>query len=1023
MRFSKLSSIFLTTVICFSSLAQESLLHIDGNNDFRRGMELMEKEKYSTAQQFFKSAFEQYQDENSELRSRSQYYIAYCAVRMFNEDSEYLTLKFIGDNPDDPLVNEAYFNLAGYFYARKKWKQSIDYYKLTDTEKLTPDQWSEYYFKLGYAYFSKKEFDKAKPAFYHIKDLDTKYTSPALYYYSHIHYDEENYQTALNGFLRLTKDKTFGPVAPYYIVQIYYEQGRYLEITEYAPGIVENVTNKRLPEVTRITAEAFARLGRYEESLPYYKTFLDSAASVTKEDKYEAGYAYYKAGQYDDAISILGDISSTDSELGQNAAYYLADCYLKTSDKQNAKLAFQSAAAMSYDPAIEQDALFNFAMISYELGTDPFNDAIRAFQEFIDKYPESKRIDEAYRFLIQAFLNARNYGLALASLEKSELKTGELKQAYQKIAFFRGIELFNNLDYPASIVHFDKSLKQGDSDQLLRARALYWKGEAHYRLGNYTEAVKSYAQFRNASAAYTLAEYDLIDYNIGYAYFHNKSYGNAIESFRRFAGAATPDQKREAGDALNRTGDCFYAKTDYYSAADFYGRAIDNGTANVEYAMLQKGICQGLINKDIQKIKTLQDLAADYPQSDYADDALFEMAQSYVKLQNTERAIEKLKFITTDHSASVYTPSAYVQLALLYYNANNNELALKYYKDVVRLYPGTQAAKDALFGMKNIYVDQNRVDEYFAYINNLGQDAPVISADEQDSLSYISAEKIYMSGNCNIALESFHKYITAFPNGAYLLMANFYSGDCYYNAKDFEKALVSFNYVLSQPQSRFTEQALLGAARIEMRNKNFPGAREKYTELLEKYPNPANSKEAKIAIMRASFGQRDYPMALKAAREVSSLSKISPEIKREATYIAAKSLQETGRDALAIEEYKKIADEVMSIEGAEAKYQLAVLYFQRKEFASAEKEILEFSEKTTPHEYWIARSFILWADIFVEKKEYFQAIQTLQSIIDYYEISDDGILELAKARKTEIVQIQEANEQPVASEDVEINID
>lgn len=1023
MRF-KISIIVTLVLILYNpGSAQESLYNVDENSDYRRALDLMQKEKYNTAQKFFQSAYLRYKDQNTELRMLSQYYIAYCAVRLFNEDAEYQTLKFIGENPDEPLVNQAYFNLAGYFYSRKKWGKAVNYYLLTDTEKLTRDQWSEYYFKLGYAYFSQKDINQAKTAFYHIIDLDTKYTSPALYYYSHIHYDEENYQTALNGFLRLTKDKTFGPVAPYYIVQIYYKQGRYKEITEYAPDIIDNVTHKRLPEVNRITANAYAQLGQYSESLHYYKTFLDSASVVSKEDKYEAGYAFYKAEQYGEAINILGEISSTDSELGQNAAYYLADCYLKTGDRTNARLAFQSASGMNYDPAIQQDALFNYAMISYELGNDPFNEAIRAFQEFIDKYPESKRIDEAYRFLIQAYLNARNYGLALASLEKSDLRTDELKQAYQKIAFFRGVELFNNLDYPSSITLFEKSLTYGSFDQLLRARALFWKGEALYRIEKYPESINSYTSFKNAPAAYTLPEYDLIDYNIGYAYFHQKDFRKAIESFRKFADAASEEQNREKGDALNRIGDCYYALTDYYSATDFYGRSIANNSGDVEYAMLQKGICQGLTNKDIQKIKTLQDLVSGYPQSDYSDDALFEMAQSYVKLQNTERAIEKLRLITTDYAHSVYTAQAYVQIGLLYYNANNNEQALKFYKDAVRLYPGSPAAKDALFGMKNIYVDQNRVDEYFAYVNNLGQDAPVISAGEQDSLSYISAEKIYMAGDCEVAVRSFDKYILSYPEGAYLLKAHFYKGECHYQAKEFDKALEDFNFVISQPKNLFTEQALLGAARIEMKNKNYPIAKEKYSNILQNYANPSNIKEAKIAIMRADYNQKDYSNALKSAREVSSISKIGPEVEREAIFIAAKSLQNTGRDVLAIEEYKKIADEVMSAEGAEAKYQLAELYYNRKEIAAAEKEILEFSEKTTPHEYWIARSFILWADIFVAKKEYFQAIQTLQSIIDYYENNDDGVLELAKARKSEIVKIQEANEQPVAREDVEINID
>ena len=134
----------------------------------------------------------------------------------------------------------------GYFYARKKWSDAINYYKKTDPDKLEKEQWGEYYFKQGYAYFSKDDFEQAKTSFYVIKDVDTKYTAPALYYYSHIHYEQGNYQTALDGFLKLTSDKTFGPIAPYYIVQIYFKQERYKEIVDFAPGMISKVTEKRL---------------------------------------------------------------------------------------------------------------------------------------------------------------------------------------------------------------------------------------------------------------------------------------------------------------------------------------------------------------------------------------------------------------------------------------------------------------------------------------------------------------------------------------------------------------------------------------------------------------------------------------------------------------------------------------------------------------------------------------------------------------------------------------------------------
>ena len=1023
MRLKFFLTILFLLLIILQSNAQQSYLHIQEDNDFRKGIELLEKEKYNTAQKFFEQSLARYQNTSTEIRTLSQYYIAYCAVRLFNEDSEYLTQEFVNDNPESPLINEAYFNLAGYFYARKKWKNAIEYYDISDPEKLTKDQWSEYYFKLGYAYYMVKDSEKAKPILYRIKDIDTKYTAPALYYYSHIHYEEENYQTALNGFLRLTKDKTFGAIAPYYIIQIYYKQERYKEIIDFAPGMIDKVTDKRLAEVARITAEAYAQLGKYEESLPYFQTFLDSASFVTKEDKYQAGYAFYKAGEHDKAIELFRSISSDNSKLGQNAAYYLADCYIRKDDKQNARLAFQSAARMDYDPFIQQDALFNYALITYELSTDPWNEAIRAFEDFIKLFPESKRIDEAYRFLVQSYLNARNYKLALESLEKADLSSDEMKEAYQKIAFYRGIEQFNNLEYSQALQQFDKSLKFGNLNELLKAKAFFWKAETYYRMKLYQEAIQSYNDFRNSPVAFNTEELDRLDYNLGYAYFQLSDFSKAIDPFRTFVSNASSDLMNEKGDALNRIGDCFFAQANYNSASDYYNRAAQIDGADVDYAILQKGICEGLADKDIQKIKTLQALTSNYPGSNFKDDAYFEIAQSYVKMADTKQAIDNLEKLVDNYPNSELAPASYVQLGLLFYNSDNNTAAIKYYKATINKFPGSEAAKDALVGLKNIYIDLNKVDEYFAFVNGMGDLAPVISSTEQDSLSYISAEKVYMTGNCKEAAGAFEKYTIQYPTGKYLVNAHYYKGDCNYQSKQFDEALSSFDYVIQQSDNMFTEQALLGCARIQLDKKEYKKAIELYSRLEENFPTPANKKEAFVAMMRSEFKLNNYNNALKDSRQVLTLNKLAPELIREARYVAARSLQETDRIALAIEEYKMISNEVMSIEGAEAKYRLAELYVMKNEYTQAEKEILDFSEKSSPHEYWIARSFILWAEIFSHKGDYFQGIQTLESIIDYYENTDDGILTMAREKKAEIENLQSKNEQPVEPSDVEVNIE
>ena len=138
---------------------------------------------------------------------------------------------------------------------------------------------------------------------------------------------------------------------------------------------------------------------------------------------------------------------------------------------------------------------------------------------------------------------------------------------------------------------------------------------------------------------------------------------------------------------------------------------------------------------------------------------------------------------------------------------------------------------------------------------------------------------------------------------------------------------------------------------------------------------------------------------IELADRVLLTEKLSQDQERETRFAKAKALQANDRPMLALEEYQKVAREVKSTEGAESKFRIAEIYYQRKEIENAEKVIADFADKTTPHQYWMAKSFLLWADIFNEKGDDFQAIQTLQSLIDYYEKTDDGILAEAKAKR------------------------
>jgi tetratricopeptide (TPR) repeat protein len=1002
------ASVFMTLVVLFCLLpgtsnihAQQSISLINGRTPFEKGLELYEKQKFSGARHFFEETIKQTQVDYSLYRSEAQYYIAMCAIQLYNDDAEILLTKYIAENSQSPRINEACYAMAKFEYGKKKYREAVRWFKKVEKNNLSHEDQPEYYFKSGYSFYMNGDTVNARRAFFEIKDIDTKFTSPALYYYSHIAYASKNYETALEGFKRLTDDETFAPIVPYYITQIYYLQENYDQLIQYAPSVLEKSTEKRMPEMARLIGEAYYRKGMYSEAIPYLEKYRDKTTNLTREDKYELGYAYYQVGRIDDAIIWFEKSSMGENIMGQSALYHLGDCFLKKGDKSKARAAFSSASTMDFNKDIKEDALFNYAKLTYELSYSPFNEALRAFYDYLTLYPNTKRTDEVYNYLVTAFLSTRNYKDALTYIQKIRNKDEKIKKAYQRIAFFRGIELFNNVDYTGALAMFDLSLTNGSYDVELKARTLFWRSEALFKTNDITSAEDGFKNFIETSGSYGLEEYKMAHYSLAYCSFNQKKYPEAASWFRKYLSLTSEARTAVVADACNRVGDCFFVAMDYPNAIKYYDKSIQLKLFDADYALFQKGFSQGLLANHEQKIVTMNSLISSFPKSSYVDDALYEIGNSYLKLKNPEKALGYFQKIVTDFPSGAMVSKASVQMALVYYNQNKYQLALETYKKVVSSFPGTTESLNALAGIKNVYVEMNDVDSYFTYVKGLS--TPVsISDSEQDSLTYFAAENVYLSGDCERSKISFAKYIERFPNGNFMINAQYYKGDCNYRNGDLDQALVAFNYVISSPRNIFSEQALLGAARINYNAKRFGDAAQNYKMLEAQAQVRLNVLEARIGQMRAYYSLKDYTQAIDACSRVLASEKVPDYTLREANFITAQSQFAQGNKDQALTLYRKVSSDVKTLEGAESKYHVAEILYGQGQTDKAQAEIFDFIDKTTPYQFWMAKSFILLADIYSRKKDNYQALQTLKSIIDGYELKDDGILDEAKAKKTAI---------------------
>lgn len=996
-RFLRLLVPMILLAMAFSAQAQRPAHYEHPGAGLAHAMELFDKAKYGAALYEFDRIAENTRDAQADQRIEAEFWGALSSVRLFHGDASNRLLAFINAHPENFHVSAMQLELFRHYFEGKRWEDALAWAGKVDETGLGESDRTEFTFKKGYALFMDGQTDKAQVEFTKVKDGTSLFAPPATYYNAHINYVKRNYAAALEGFEKLKDDAGFGRIVPYYIAQIKFLQGHYEALLEYAqPLLADPDGARRTGDINRLAGEAYYRTGQYKEALPYIEKSLQRTG-VERGDRYIAGYTFYKNEQYQKAITQFTQVinNSADS-LAQLSAYHLADCYLKLDQKNYARNAFKKAYDLGNDPKVTEDALFNYAKLAYELSFDPYNEAIIALRDYMAKYPNSARHDEAQEFLLDVYLKTKNYEAALTALDAIKDKDIRLKEAYQKLAFDRGAELYEGRKYADALAFFKKALVY-PVDPKATVQAHYWAGESNYAMGNYEAALAKYDDVRNAGGAYASALFEQAGYSMGYAYFKLKQYGEAATAFRRaIDNASLPKAQRE--DAMARTGDCYYVGKDNAAAITWYDKAIASGAAAKDYAQYQKGVCQGLEKQYDKKIATLKTLLREKPTSQYAADAKFQLGETYLGLEKDADAQEFYQQVVSQHPNSPHVRQSMLQSALIDTRQGRTDKAMEGFKAVVAKYPTMDGSREALAGIESIYSQQGNMAGYESYMKTLSFVDP--ASLDLDEKYFRSAEQLYFAEKCDQAIGAFRDYLAKYPNGAYAINAEFHVADCLYKAKKFAEALPGFEKVATAGTGEFLEPSLVAASEILYKDKRWEGALDYFTQLAQTASLPVNILAGQAGRMRCltELGRTDA--AAEAAKLVLANTDANADLKAEAGLaIGQGAIYANDLDA-AYTRFKGIASGSTNAFGAEAAYQMAYVRYLQKRYKDAEKDVFSLVKKFPSYDHWKAKAFILLGDVYVGLEDLFQAKATLQSVIDHCEEPD--LVEQAAARLANI---------------------
>lgn len=978
----------ISVLLCFLLIslylnAQQSATYTSDLVDYQKALTLYNSKQYQAAQSLFEGI--KADAPNETLESDCAYYIANCAIRLNQQNADDLVEEFVDQYPTSTKRNTAFLDVANYYFTNGKYAYAQKWYDKVDTNSMARSEREKFNFNYGYTLYSTG--DKAGANKYLNRVVTSKtYGSQAKYYIGFMAYEGDDYDKANEYFDQVSDEDKYKEKLSYYQADLNFKLGKFEKAITLATDKLGNSSPQETSELNKIIGESHFNLEHYAEAIPYLKAYNGRRGKWNNVDYYQLGYAYYKQNDFENAISEFNKIIGGDNAVAQNAYYHLGESYINLDKKQEGLNAFRNASQMDYDLKIQEDAWLNYAKISYEIG-NPYQSVPQVLTGYLDRYPESSYTSEIEILLIDSYITSKNYKEAIKLLEGKN--SFEHRLAYQKVAFYRGVEVYNEGDYNAAEDLFDKSIKEA-KDPVFTTRATFWKAETDYHLNNFDNALKGFQQFLQQQESSSVTEITNIDYNIAYTYFKLKNYNQATDYFQKFIQNNTEDDLRR-NDAYLRLGDGYFVSSEYSKAISAYDKAMSINAIESDYAAFQKHMSYGYVGQSNKKSEGLEEFILKYPNSSLRDDAMYELANSYVKSNEIDRAMQLYDQLLSEHSNSVFISKALLRQGLSYYNTNDNERALTKFKKVARDFPSSEEANQAVSTARLIYIDLGRVDEYAAWVKTL--EYIDVTDSELDNTAYLAAEKQYLDNNTDGAIRQFNKYLNEFPNGMHALKSHFYVGELYSKKDLHEKAQPHYEYVVAKQKGEFTEQSIVKLSEIYLNKSNWSQAITLLKRLENEADYPQNITYSQSNLMNAYYQEQDYSEAVRYAEKVLEDSKIDNKVKSDAHIIIARSAIKTGDEAKAKMAYAQVEKVATGALAAEALYYNA--YFKNKEskYELSNSTVQKLARDFSSYKYYSAKGLIVMAKNYDALGDAFQATYILESVISNFPDFDDVVTE------------------------------
>jgi len=983
----------LVTVLQFS---QQSIIDTSVLTDFNNALQLYNNKAYAAAQKSFEKVTKN-SGKSSNLKAEATYFEAMCALKLQQTDADQKILDFVEKYPNSSKKNQAFFNVANYYFANQKPAYALKWYEKVNKEVLSEENRKELNFKTGYSLLVSNNLSLAKDRFLPLIN-DAKYGNDARYYYGFIAYKLEDYGIAESTLKEIADNNSYKAEISYYLLDISFKSGKFERCIKVGEELLKDKRRKDSSEISKIVGESYFNLENYAAAIPFLKAYKGKNGKWNNTDYYRLCYAFFKQNDFENAIAYFNKIIDQKNAVSQNAYYHLAECYLNISKKNEALNAFKTASEMNFRAKIREDAALNYAKLSYEEG-NPFENVADVLQNYLKNYPTSTSYKEINQLVVYSFIHQQDYEGALNYLKKK--KSEDNTALTLEVSLYRGIQLFNDQRFTEALTYFTVSKKSLVAE--IYQKGYYWEAETLYRLGDYEEALTKFISTTTLEKSSKTEELQLIDYNLGYCYFKLNKYAEAIRSFKIVLQKKDLENELKL-DATLRLADSYFAISNFSDAIKSYQLVVNELGNGADYAQYQIGMSHGYRGENVQKIDALKKVVNNYEISILKDDALFQLANTFTTLKNSKEAHEAYDRLQKNYPKSVFIPRALVRQGLLYYNGNENAKALEKFKQTASKFPNSPDALEALNNAKNIYIDEDKLNEFVAWTKTL----PFVNVSETEleKSSFTIVERKYFEDNNNQnTILSLTKYLKNFPEGVNVLKATYYLATTYFKEKEFDNAIPYFEKILKAGQSNYSEDSLAKLAEIQLSKENYDAAIPLLERLEQEAYEVENSVFAQSNLMKAYDTKNAHEKALAFAKKVLSKTGIDATLEMDAKTIIARSSFKLNDFETSKEYYQTIEKKAVGELKAEILYFDAFFKNQEAAYQKSNEVVKKLIAEYASYKYWGVKSYVIMGKNYYGLKDAYQATFILENVIKNFKQYEDVVKE-AQIELTKIKEIE-----------------